>query len=268
MSTDPASRRRARRQRVLPTVAQTGGQNTDPLTAAMHSASARPSAHQLLGVRPDASRLQVVKGYQRALRAATDDHSRRQLAAAFRKLGAQPLRVRCPYGHDLIIYALDGDTHTAYCADCYTEGRAPTSHPYIGWARCLNVQRAPGAELDGDDLPPGSDPVATTDVRVSYRTPVEDRHLTFTMAAAVPLWLGPGDFFSVLMRAQQPWRLLNHSSAMTFPLDPLHTHRKELERMEASARARADAQALRSRQPRPDRPPRSENPLSRGQAGR
>ena len=228
MPANPESRRRARRDRPGMTVrhAEAGG---DALAAPVDQRP--PSAHQLLGVRPGASRLVIVQGYQRALRMAVTDGRRRELAAAFRKLGAQPIRTRCPYGHHLALYAIDGDTHTAYCAVCYSEPKPTSTYRYIGWANATGMQSKAGEEMDPQLLPYGLELAPQADIEVHYRTPGGERALIFTMDATVRLRLHPADFFSVLYRGDLPWTLLNHTIAESFPLDPHYRHREQLDRL-------------------------------------
>lgn len=243
MDQDLSSRRRARRARSAPTVSQTVARAVDPFEVTTHQST--PSAYQLLGVRPGATKLHVVKGYQRSLRYAETDDRRRALAAAFRKLGAQPIRTYCPYGHDLVLYALDGDTHSAYCATCYNEVAPYTSYKYIGWASCLKVSRVNAGDMHPNEMPNGEEPVKLADLTVVYRTPVGDRASVFTMDATVPMQLGPGDAFTVMMRGEQPWRLLNHSSATSSPLDALYRFREQLDRSQRSAETRAKTKSSR-----------------------
>jgi hypothetical protein len=202
-----------------------------------------PSAYQLLGVRAGATKLAIVQGYQRAQRAAASDERRRALAAAFRKLGAQPIRTRCPYGHHLPLYALDGDTHSAYCLECYTAHEVTSTYRYIGWATITGTQRKSGGEMEQELLPHDVKPSALADVEIRYRTPAGERAVIFTTDAELRLRLHPGDIFSLIYRGDLAWTLLNHTLAESFPLDPYHRHRAEMDRIQQreEARARRDA---------------------------
>lgn len=233
---DPASRRRARRR----PGATINEDIVDPFAAIDQRP---PTAHQLLGVRPGASKLAIVQGFQRAQRAAATDERRRALAAAFRKLGAQPIRTRCPYGHHLPLYALDGDTYSAYCLECDTANNPYSTYRYIGWATATGTGRKTGGMMDPEVLPHDIAPTPLTDIEIRYRTPAGERAVIFTADADLRLRLHPGDFFSILYRGDTAWTLLNHTLAESFPTDPYHRHRQTIDLLRESAETNARRRA-------------------------
>jgi hypothetical protein len=208
----------------------------DPFSLSVPAPAQTP--RQVLGVRPGSNALQVVQAYQRALSSAKSNDRRRELAMAFRQLGAQPIRTRCPEGHTIVLYAIDGETHSVYCQQCHDSQKDYSTYDYIGWAQCLKVTTAEAEPIGVEELPLGAEPLPQRQVHIAYHASSGNKSLTFVMDGSIPLTFGAGDSFTVIMRGRTPWWLLNHTSAVMIPLDILRSHRKELEEAAAARKAR------------------------------
>jgi hypothetical protein len=181
----------------------------------------------------------VLQGYQRALRAAQSAERHRQVVEAFRHLGPQPIRTVCPWGHSLTLYAIDGASYQAHCPTCHAAADRDARYGYVGWAKCSQVRRGEPYPPDLSTLPPGAEEAPLRDVEVRYDSPEGQRALVMSISAGLEMRLQEGDVFSVLYRGDEPWRLLNHTSAESFPLDPHFLHRGDIEELARQTRERA-----------------------------
>jgi hypothetical protein len=224
-----AALRRARQNRPGATGRKEGFLR-DPLSSAPADQSP-PTPQQLLGLRPGASKLDIVRGYQHALRHAQTDERRGELVAAFRLLGAQPIRTLCPYRHEIALYALDGESHSVYCRTCDEEDKPSSSYHYVGWAKCSIIKKEAAEDLEADSFLHQAEAVPQTDISIQYQVPSGERLLQFSMDAEAPFLLYPGDYFSVIYREEIPWVLMNHTTARSFSLDPYRRYRAELDRL-------------------------------------
>lgn len=224
------SRRRLHRRHSMP-----HNSSDDPFASL--SAQRIPTERELLGIPPNASPLAIIQGYQRALHSAQSPERRHAIIKAFSHLGPQAIRTACPWDHPLTLYALEGDSYFAHCPTCYADGH-PSRHHYIGWAKCTRILQSKGEEMDPLQLPEGAIVVPVCDFEIHYIAPAGERALVFTSAKSADVRLHPGDIFSVIYRGDDPWRLLNHTSAESFPLDPHYAEREEIEAKRAELQQR------------------------------